>query len=130
MKNAQCAICIIFSLLCLSSYANDGNTTNLIVTPNEVDPKSVRLTATNSPWPNLTFKYVGKTPEEIRAIAKKPRPVLVVKDGVVVAKASTYGGHVKVSTNSPVEFIGLTIIFDELGQAKLAEKALRGMSQN
>ena len=48
--------------------AADSGVTNLVVTPLEVDPGSVRLTATETRYPNLTFNFLHKTPEQVRAI--------------------------------------------------------------
>src|SRR6516225_2820055 len=82
---------LLVSGLCV--HAADSLITNLVVTPSEVDPKSVRLTATETRYPNLTFNYVDKTPEQARAIYRTHTAVSVVKDGVVVAKAPACSGY-------------------------------------
>ena len=100
---------------------NDLIGEKLILTDKDVDPRTVHLVATNTPRPNLAFKLVGKTSDEIQAIGQKHRWVQIMKDGTNVTEtvwASTYQ-HQK--TN-----YGLVLIFDDYKKAKLAEMALRG----
>jgi hypothetical protein len=107
-------------------YAVDSGVTNLVVTPLEVDPKSVSLTATETRQPNLTFNYLAKTPEEVRAIYSRHQPVLVVKDGVVVAKAIGCTGYKgRRDPDGQMVFSGLVLGFDDLDQARVAEKVLK-----
>ena len=107
-------------------HAAESGVTNLVVTPLEVDPKSVRLTAAETRSPNVNFNYLNKTPEQVRAISRRHPPVLVVKDGVVVAKAVgcvNYAG--RSSPDGKPVFTGLTLGFDDLDQAWIAEKVLK-----
>lgn len=114
----------------LLTYSGESYITNLIVTAKEVDTRSIRLTATNSPYPNLTFVYTSKTSQDIEAILKSQPAISVAKDGVVIARASACAGFIAAGkTNKPLNFIGLVIIFDNLREAKLAEQALRDNSK-
>ena len=118
------ALVFLASVLCL--HASESGVTNWVVTPSEVDPKSVKLTAAESPQPNLVSNYVGKSHAEIRAIARSHAPVAVVTGGVVVAKAAGCAGHRSLAqANAQGDFDGLTLIFEDLEQARLAERALK-----
>ena len=110
----------------LWAHAAESGVTNLVVTPLEVDPKSVRLTAGETRSPNVNFNYLNKTPEQVRAISRRHPAVLVVKNGVVVAKAVgcvNYAG--RTSPDGKPVFSGLTLVFDDLDQARVAEKVLK-----
>jgi hypothetical protein len=93
MKKASAILLTLLSLF--SAHCAEDRGTNLVVTAQEVDPKSVRLTSAASS--NLVFKYVSKTHEEIRAIAKRHSPVQVVKDGLVIAKAPSCTGYQEIA---------------------------------
>jgi hypothetical protein len=115
---------LLISGLCM--HAAESVTTNLVVTPSEVDPKSVRLTAAETRQPNLTFNYVDKTPEQVRAIYRTHAAVFVVKDGAVVAKAAACSGHKgRTAPDGQLVFSGLLLIFDDLAQARIAERVLK-----
>lgn len=110
----------------LRVYAADSGVTNLVVTPLEVDAKSVSLTATETRQPNLTFNYLTKTPEQVRAVYRRHQPVFVVKDGVVVAKAIGCTGYKgRRAPDGQMVFSGLVLGFDDLDQARIAEKVLK-----
>jgi len=116
---------LLVSALCV--HAAESVITNLIVTPSEVDPQSVRLTAAKEIQQNVTFNYLNKTPEQVKAIYRMHPAVSVVKDGVVVARAPACTGHKDhIGPDGHVDFAGLVLIFDDLDQAKKAEKALKG----
>jgi hypothetical protein len=118
------AIVFLVSVFCV--HAAEGGVTNLVVTASEVDPKSVKLTAAESSQPNLTFNYIGKTPQQVRAIYRSHAAVLVVKDGIVVAKAAACTGHKdRIGPDGHVDFTGLVLIFDDLDQARIAERVLK-----
>jgi hypothetical protein len=118
------AVLLLVSAFCV--HAAESGVTNLVVTAAEVDPKSVKLTAAESPQPNLTFNYVGKTPEQVRAIYRSHAAVLVVKDGVVFAKAAACSGHKdRIGPDGHLDFAGLVLIFDDLDQARIAERVLK-----
>ncbi len=118
------AFLLLISLHCV--HGAEGGVTNWVVTPSKVDPKSVKLTAAESPQPKLDFNYVGKTHEQIRAMHWSHAPVLVMKDGVVLAKAPACAGHKSRGyPDGHGDFDGLTLIFDDLEQAKIAEKVLK-----
>lgn len=94
----------------------------IIITAADVVPKSVRLiTGPDIPRPNLHFRYVGKTSDEIKAIQGENPQVQVVKDGAVVATAEA-----ALYEDKPAHYVGLVLIFDDDSAAKLAEKTLRG----
>jgi hypothetical protein len=115
---------LLVSGLCV--HAADSLITNLVVTPSEVDPKSVRLTATETRYPNLTFNYVDKTPEQARAIYRTHTAVSVVKDGVVVAKAPACSGYKgRTAPDGQLVFSGLVLIFDDLEQARKGKRVLK-----
>ena len=118
------AILWLISVFC--AHGAEGGITNLVVTPCEVDPKSVRLTAAESPQPNVTFNFLSKTPEQVRAMYKRLPPVHVVKDGVVVAKALGCTGYKgRIAADGQMVFSGLVLVFDDLEQAKIAERVLK-----
>jgi hypothetical protein len=107
-------------------HAAESVTTNLVVTPSEVDPKSVRPTAAESPQPNVTFNFLSKTPEQVRAMYRRLPPVHVVKDGVVVAKALGCTGYKgRIAPDGQMVFSGLVLVFDDLEQARIAERVLK-----
>ncbi len=75
----------------------------------------------------MIFNYVGKTPEQIRTIHRSHAPVFVVKDGVVLAEAAACAGHKsRIGPDRDGDFDGLVLIFDNLGQARIAERVLKG----
>jgi hypothetical protein len=99
----------------------------LALTPAEVDPKSVHvITQPTSPWQNLVFRYVGKTSEEIKAIAVEHPEIQIVKDGVVVTETDGGCALRKKIANGQTNNIGLVLLFSDYEKAKLAEKTLRG----
>lgn len=111
----------------VSLFAAAAVLTNLVVTPSEVDSKSVRLTADKTPQPNLTFNYLNKTPEQIRAMYRRHLPVWVAKDGKVLAKAIGCTGYkAGKGPDGQLVFSGLVLIFDDLEQARIAEGVLKG----
>ena len=62
----------------------------------------------------------------MRAIYRSHAAVLVVKDGVVVAKAAGCSGHKdRIGRDGHVDFAGLVLIFDDLDQARIAERVLK-----
>ena len=100
---------------------NDLIGEKFILTAKDVDPRSVRLVATNAPRPNLIFKFVGKTSDEIQAIGQKHRWVQIMKDGTNVTETVWVSIYQHQKTN-----YGLVLIFDDYKKAQLAEKILRG----
>lgn len=107
-------------------HAAKNGVTNLVVTPLDVDPKSVSLFAAETRYPNPTFNYLNKTPEQVRAIYRSHAAVLVVKDGVVVAKAPSCSGYKgRRDPDGQLVFSGLDLIFDDLDQARIAERVLK-----
>ena len=73
---------------------------------------------------NLTFRFIGKTSAEIKAIADKhPSARIMRNDGVILAETVAGGcnGYVD-GTN----YIGLVLIFTNYDQAKIAAQTLRG----
>ena len=118
---------VLFLLLSgLWVHAAESGVTNLVITPLEVDPKSVSLTGAETRQPNLNFNYLNKTPEWLAAISKRQPPVVIVKDGVVVAKTDMcvkYAG--RHSPDGRPVITGLTLAFDDLDQARRAEKVLK-----
>ena len=66
-----------------------------VVNVSEVDPRSVSLIRPDLPQPNVIFDFVSKSPQEVRAIVRQHQgaPVLVMKDGHVLAKAPGCTGH-------------------------------------
>jgi hypothetical protein len=122
--NRVVALLLLVSGLCVN--VAESGITNLVVTPLEVDPKSVTLTGADTRSPNVNFNYLNKTPEQVRAIDRRHPAVLVMKDGVVVAKAVlgvNYAGR-HAPDGHPI-FTGLTLLFDDLDQARIAEKVLK-----
>ena len=118
------AFLLLVSGICV--HAAESGVTNLVVTPSEVDPKSVSLTAAETRQPNVTFNYLAKTPEQIRTIYRRHPTVFVVKDGVVVAKAPSCSGFKgRTAPEGQLVFSGLVLIFDDLDQARIAEKVLK-----
>jgi hypothetical protein len=118
------AFLLLVSGLCLHAAGNV--VTNLVVTPLEVDPKSVSLTAAETRSPNLTFNYLSKTPEQVRAIYRRHPAVSVVKDGVIIAKAPSCSGYKgRIAPDGQLVFSGLVLIFDNLDQARIAEGVLK-----
>jgi hypothetical protein len=127
--NRVLAFLLLVSAICVQAAAS--GVTNLVVTPLEVDPKSVTLTAAETRQPNVTFNYLNKTPEQVRAIYRRHEAVLVMKDGVIVAKAAACTGHKDhISPDGHVDFAGLVLIFDDLEQARIAEKVLKREDNN
>jgi len=107
-------------------HAAENGVTNLVVTPLEVDPKSVMLTAAETRYPNVDFNYLNKTPEQVRAIYRRHEAVLVMKDGVIGAKAASCSGYKgRYAPDGHLVFSGLTLIFDDLEEARIAEKVLK-----
>ena len=124
MRMNRIAFLLLVSGLCV--HAAEIGVTNLVVTPLEVDPKSVTLTAAESRMPNVDFNYLNKTPEQIRAMSRRHPPGVVMKDGVVVAKAVGCAAHKDhIGPDGHLEFAGLTLGFDDLEQARIAAKVLR-----
>jgi hypothetical protein len=124
---------LAFLLLVSAIYvqAAESGVTNLVVTPLEVDSKSVTLTAAETRQPNVTFNYLNKTPEQVRAIYRRHEAVLVMKDGVIAAKAAGCTGHKDhIGPDGHVDFAGLVLIFDDLEQARIAEKVLKREDNN
>jgi hypothetical protein len=99
------------------------NPGTVIVTAAEVDPASVRLTAEESRQPNLSFVYLTKRPEEIRACQRWHPPVLIKVGSNIVARAPGCTGMKGVGG---VDWVGLVVIFDDLEQARAAKRALKG----
>src|ERR1035441_7086988 len=119
---------LLFLVSGLWVYAADNVATNgvVVVSPSEVDPKSVDLTGAERPQPNVNFNYLSKTPEQVRAIYRRHQPVLVIKDGVVFAKAAGCTGYKgRKAPDGQWVFSGLVLIFDDLKQARMAERVLK-----
>jgi hypothetical protein len=123
MKTAGATLLTLFTAFCLSGQIQ---AVRIILTSKDVDTNSVRvITSPNIPTPNLVFKYVGKTSEEIKAIGQERPQVQVMKNGIIVAetgRVSLWHEIKKGQTNC----VGLVLIFDNYDQAKLVEKTLRG----
>ncbi len=118
------ALLLLFSGLSL--FAADDVSTNLVVTPSEVDASSVSLTAKETRQPNLTFNYLSKTPEQIKAIHRRHPPVWVLKDGEIVAKAIGCAGYKgRRAPDGQLVFSGLVLGFEDLEQARIAERVLK-----
>jgi hypothetical protein len=118
------AVLLLISAFCV--HAAEGGVTNLVVTASEVDPNSVKLAAAETRFPNVTFNYLNKAPEQVRAIYRRHEAVLVMKDGVIVAKAASCTGHKdRIGFDGHVDFAGLVLIFDDLNQARIAERILK-----
>jgi hypothetical protein len=97
----------------------------IILASQDVNTNSVHLiTSPDTPVQNVTFRYVGKSSEEIKAILDSHPRAKIMRDGVVVAETidGGCGGYVDGHTN----YVGLVLVFSKYDQAKLAEKALRG----
>jgi|SRR6516162_3164366 hypothetical protein len=115
---------LLVSGLCVN--AAESVITNLVVTPSEVDPKSVKLTGAEMRQPNVNFNYLAKTPEQVRAIHRMHPAVFVVKDGVVLAKAIGCAGYKgRRGPDGEMVFSGLVLGFDDLDQARIAERVLK-----
>lgn len=93
----------------------------LILTAQDVNPKSVRL-ATSS---NLVFEFAHKSSNEIGAIIKAHPRVEIRRYGETVAKVHSYA-TLSDRVNGQMAPVGLVLIIHDYGQAKLAEQALRG----
>src|SRR5512133_3554812 len=80
---------IFLLLLSLMPAPSAERAMTKVVDVSEVDPRSVSLTGVKGPQPNVTFKFASKSPQEVRTIARQhpEAPVLVMKHGLVVAKA-------------------------------------------
>jgi hypothetical protein len=118
------AVLLLVSAFC--AHAAEGGITNLVVTPSEVDPKSVTLTGAESPQPNVNFNFLSKTPEQVRAMNRRLPPVDIVKDGVVVARAIGCSGYKgRRAPDGQMVFSGLVLGFDDLEQARIAERVLK-----
>jgi len=70
---------VLLLVLGFRVHAADSGVTNLVITPTEVDPKSVKLIAAESRQPNAIFYYVNKTPEQVRAIYRHHPAVLFMQ---------------------------------------------------
>jgi hypothetical protein len=99
----------------------------IVLTPQDVDKNSVRLTTQRTDrQQNLSFRCVGKTSAEIENIRRSHPRVQVVRDGKVVVEIEQGAGGLRENVNGRSEYVGLVLILDDYDQAKLAEKALRG----
>ena len=104
-----------------------------IVNVSEVDPRSVSLTGVKDPQPNVTFKFTSKSPQEVRTIARQhpEAPVLVMKDGLVLAKALGCTGYKEpIGADKHLDYVGLVLVFDSPYEARRAEKALKHETQS
>jgi hypothetical protein len=103
-----------------------------VVNVSEVDPRSVSLIRPDLPQPNVIFDFVSKSPQEVRAIVRQHQgaPVLVMKDGHVLAKAPGCTGHLgPVGADKHLDYVGLVLVFDSLDEARRAEKALKHVDE-
>ena len=123
MKSTFALLTIVFVALC--SYGQ-SQPKNITLTLHDVDPNSVRLiTQPTNLVQGVAFRYVGKTPAQIKAIHDSQPHFKIVRDGVVVAETlgpASCGGCIDKHTN----YVGLVLSFGKYDEAKAAVSALRG----
>jgi hypothetical protein len=125
MKSTFLVMTVFLVAFCLHGQSQSQY---IILTSHDVDTNSVHLiTQPTTSGQNVLFRYVGKTPAEIKTIMDSHPRAKIMQDGVVVAETveGGCGGYVDKHTN----YVGLTLIFSKYDEAKAAEKALRGGKQ-
>jgi hypothetical protein len=123
MKNTFALLTII--LLALCSYGQ-SQPKYIVLTSRDVDTNSVRLISqpTNLVQ-GVAFRYVGKTPVQIKAIHDSQPHFKIMRNGVVVAETlgpSSCAGCIDKHTN----YVGLVLFFGKYEEGKAAQSALRG----
>ena len=118
----ECFVLVCFAAL--ATFGQQASRPKITVTPEDVKLGSVVVLSrtTNDLSHNLIFRYVGKTPNEIKAIRDSYCRIQIVKDGVVLIPDAGCAGHG--DTNGTLD--GLVLLFHTHDEAIYAAKILRG----
>jgi len=96
----------------------------IVLTAQDVDTNSVRLIGPQSDSDdNVVFRYVSKTPAEIKAIVESHPSAKILRGSVVVAE--TVDGGCAGLLDKQQNYIGLVLMFTNYDEGKAAARALR-----